>query len=135
MPGRRPEQQRGSEAEFLKLQDKLAMHEKIAAAAQSREAEERRKREVEEQARMLAKLRSANEERPLEGRLSTIHAARFAPDALKVLLPQLGVSVGDPIDAAVLERVRAVVARFDEHVHVQLGRSPDGGLILLLVAP
>jgi hypothetical protein len=94
-----------------------AMQEKIATA-RSREDEERWKKA-----------------QPLEGRLTAIHAARLAPDARKALLGQLGVSVGDPIDAAVLERVRNVVAGFDEHVRVELGRSPDGGLILLLVGP
>jgi len=71
----------------------------------------------------------------LPARLTAIHAARLAPEARQALLQQLGVSVGDMLDAAALERVRAAVARFDEHVRVEVGRAPDGGVILLLVGP
>jgi TonB family protein len=72
----------------------------------------------------------------LPGRLSAIHGARLGPEALQALLPQLGVKVGDTLDAAGFERAKAAVARFDEHIKVELGRAPeDGGLILLLVGP
>lgn len=118
-----------SDSEMRRMEEKLK-----AAAWQSREAEERLKKELAEEKRFVAKLRSANEARPLEGRLSAIHAA-LPPETVKALLPQLGVSVGDPIDAAVIERVRAAVARFDEHIRVSLERPHNGGLILLLVGP
>lgn len=120
---------RGSEAEMRKLEEKLA-----AAAFHSREDEERLKREMAEQKQMFAKARSAMQEQPAEGRLTAIHAA-LAPETVKALLPQLGVSVGDPIDTSVMERVRAAVTRFDEHIRVSLERPHNGGLILLLVGP
>lgn len=119
---------RGSDAEMRKVEEKLA----AAAALHSREEEQRWKKQHADQKRIFAKLRSTTEGQPAEGRLTAIHAA-LAPETVKALLPQLGVSVGDPIDISVMERVRAAVARFDEHIRVSLERPHNGGLILLLV--
>jgi TonB family protein len=112
----------------LQAQEEVLTHalEKIAEATPEDEA----KLKAAER-NLRAKLREAG----LPGRLSAIHAARLSPETLQALLPQLGVAVGDTLDVAALARVKAAVARFDEHLRVEVGRTPDGGMILLVVGP
>jgi TonB family protein len=71
---------------------------------------------------------------PLEGTLAEIHLARLSEGARRQLLAQLGVAVGDPIDASVAERVQENVRRFDEHLKVVFSRG-ERGIVLLIVAP
>jgi TonB family protein len=122
------EQKRRIESE---LRDKMTYAE---AAPHAAEQVARWKTELDARGKLLMKVRAGALSLP--GRLSAIHGARLGPEALQALLPQLGVKVGDTLDAAAFERAQAAVAAFDEHIKLELGRAPeDGGLILLLVGP
>ncbi len=63
------------------------------------------------------------------------HMARLPQSAQQLLLPLLGVGVGDAIDEATAKRVHEAVKRFDEHLRVSFSRNDAGGIALLIVGP
>jgi len=68
-------------------------------------------------------------------RLSAISTERISESTRNLLLPRLGIRVGDPVSKESLGRVERMIQEFDEHFRLSLHAADDGGVILVILAP
>ncbi|HEU4926595.1 MAG TPA: M56 family metallopeptidase [Vicinamibacterales bacterium] len=66
-------------------------------------------------------------------RLLQIRTERVSPETAKEVLTQSGVSVGDPVTADTVKRIRQAAQTIDEHFRVEY-KKVDGGIVLMILA-